>query len=130
MTVNLLTQRLKAAKRELTALKTAHKRGLGNMKVYQQQVNLSATGHELGFWYVLVDVDFDQNYAAYPFAQSMGGANAAGDWWSVEPESVTYTSGYHAQFQFVWLLRPDDANFCFISSSSPIIDIEVTWRKV
>ena len=36
MTVNLLSQKLKAAKKEITDLKTAHKRGFGNLKIYRE----------------------------------------------------------------------------------------------
>ena len=38
MTQNLLVQRFKDAKKELTALKTTHLRGIGNLKIYKETI--------------------------------------------------------------------------------------------
>lgn len=129
MTVNLLSKRLKDAKRELTNLKTAHTRGLGNLRIFSQRIDLDPTGHELNFWYIIIDIEFDHNYAEYPFAQATAGIDPVEKTWSAEPESITYTSGYHAIFQFFWALRTDNASYCFIASSSPIVNISIEWRS-
>lgn len=65
---DLLVQRLKAAKRELTALKTAHRRGLGLLKLYESDISLDVQ-ERLGFWSVKVTINFAESQSPYPFLQ-------------------------------------------------------------
>lgn len=67
---DLLSQRIKYAKNELTALKTAHKRGLGNVKIYKYVYDFSSTGIAVGT--MSVTVNFDQTFSEYPFAFLVG----------------------------------------------------------
>lgn len=68
MTVDLLSQRLKQAKRELTALKTAHRRGLGLVKVYKyvhyfENDNIDPPGTFTG----TLTINFAQSASPFPF---------------------------------------------------------------
>lgn len=65
---DLLVQRLKNAKRELTALKTAHKRGLGLLKLYEFTAPLDVQ-ERLGFWSVKLTVNFAEDQSPFPFLQ-------------------------------------------------------------
>lgn len=65
---DLLTQRIKAAKRELTALKTAHRRGIGLLKLYESDVSLDVQ-ERLGFWSIEVTINFAEGQSPYPFLQ-------------------------------------------------------------
>lgn len=65
--MNLLSQRIKEAKRELTALKTSHRRGLGLLKIYTQTIDAPPPSGSSIFWWLTVNVTFD--LAEYPFVQ-------------------------------------------------------------
>mgnify|MGYP003306696821 CR=1 FL=1 len=124
MTVNLLSQRLKAAKRELTALKTAHMRGLGNMKVYQQKVVVPPEGHT-GIQDILVSVTTDSSYPPYPFVAiyPLGDRNNN---WSMELTDIIYKNGNNIKFGLLWLYD-EGTNAFYVVSSSPITNVSYTW---
>lgn len=63
---DLLVQRLKAAKRELTALKTAHRRGLGLLKIYAEDAEIEE--QQTGLWNIIITITFATNSTPYPFA--------------------------------------------------------------
>lgn len=69
MTTDLLTARLKAAKRELTALKTAHQRGLGLLRIYRETV---IPDNQDGIYDAAVTVTFVEGSAPYPFVTVVG----------------------------------------------------------
>lgn len=98
MSQNMLVDRLKFAKRELTALKTAHTRGLGLLKIYKTEFDYSQTGKPDGYIYnAVVTVKFSRDFAAYPFAYVLGDINRnSGIFWpSFEAEVVSFKdSGY------------------------------------
>lgn len=73
--MNLLTTRLKNIKQELTNLKTAHQRGIGNLRVYNKyceglDTNLDQT--------LTITINFSTNYAAYPFFQVLKAGGSLG----------------------------------------------------
>lgn len=74
MTVDLLSQRLKAAKRELTNLKTAHSRGFGLLKVYKETIYFSQTELEEGYIYsnASVTIKFSKEFPPNPFVYVLG----------------------------------------------------------
>lgn len=74
MTVDLLSQRLKAAKRELTNLKTAHTRGFGLLKVYKETIYFSQTELEEGYIYsnASVTIKFSKEFPPNPFVYVLG----------------------------------------------------------
>lgn len=68
MTVDLLSVRLKEAKKELTNLKTAHTRGIGMLQLYTSEVNLDVQG-KTGIWDVAVTIYFKDGQSPYPFLE-------------------------------------------------------------
>lgn len=66
--MNLLSLRIKGAKKELTALKTNHRRGLGMLKVYKYDYTIPPPPDpELSFWWLSMSFTFSMS--AYPFLQ-------------------------------------------------------------
>lgn len=124
MTVNLLSQRLKAAKRELTALKTAHMRGLGNMKAFSQKVVVPQDGHT-GIHDFTVTVETDNKYAPYPFISLFPLGTRNGDW-TFELTNIFYNTGYNITFKLLWLYD-EGTNGFYVVSSSPIKSINYIW---
>lgn len=124
MTVNLLSQRLKVVKRELTALKTAHMRGLGNVKVYKQRVDVPQDGHT-GVHDITVTVTLDNTYAAYPYVDLYPVADTNNNH-SMEVDSVFYQNEYTIIFKLLWLYKAG-TNAFYVASSSPIANINYTW---
>lgn len=98
MSQNLLVERLKFAKRELTALKTAHQRGLGLLQIYNKVYYFSGAGIEEGGAYdVVVTIKFSRNFSPYPFAYVLGDmAERDISWWtSFTVSSIDYSDdGY------------------------------------
>lgn len=74
--MNTLGQRLKYARRELTALKTAHPRGLGNLRVYRKNQTIVTPG-SAGVYRATIKGTFSSLFAPYPFAQGMIGTVSA-----------------------------------------------------
>jgi len=68
MTVDLLSVRLKEAKRELTNLKTAHIRGIGMLQLYTAEVKLDVQ-NKTGIWDVAVTIYFKEGQSPYPFLE-------------------------------------------------------------
>ena len=129
MTQNLLTQRFKHAKRELIALKTAHPRGLGLLKIYKETITFTASGGS--FKDAIITVTFSQNFAAYPFVYVMGyGADIDGKYYSsMTTTSLNYTNnGYTATFEADAVYYPAWVPNKFdVYSTSPTTSITYTW---
>ena len=72
--MNTLAQRLKFAKQEITALKTAHQRGFGLLKIYRTEYKFSDIPGVLDThsYDAITTINFSQNYAPYPFAYLNG----------------------------------------------------------
>ena len=70
--MNTLSQRLKYAKRELTALKTAHPRGLGNLRVYRRSETIVTPGSS-GIYNATITATFSSLFAPYPYVQAVPG---------------------------------------------------------
>lgn len=68
MTVDLLSVRLKEAKKELTNLKTAHTRGIGMLQLYTSEVKLDVQD-KTGIWDVAVTIYFKDGQSPYPFLE-------------------------------------------------------------
>lgn len=73
--MNTLAQRLKFAKRELTALKTAHRRGLGNVKIYTYTYYFDDEG--IG----TLTVKFSRKFAPNPFVYVVMSGEEQGPWY-------------------------------------------------
>lgn len=124
MTVDLLSSRLKAAKRELTALKTAHARGLGNIKLFTEQITIDPTGYGTGIHELIVSVKTSSMYAPYPFIDILPAI--AGSSYSMEIEGFIYRGGYLAMCRLLWLYNTG-TNKLSIVSSSPIQSVSYEW---
>ena len=126
---NLFIQRLKYAKRELTALKTAYVRGLGMMKVYEQTATAPSAGHESGFWTLIINVGLDTSFTAYPFVQLIPQVSSSFEY-SIEYESMQYeNSGYSASFRTSWRYQAGTGSDVTVFSTSPITSISFNWSK-
>ena len=128
MTQNLLVQRFKSAKRELTALKTTHPRGIGNLKIYKETITF--TGSAV-FLEGTVTINFSQNFAAYPFVYLFGYSErmTATYFASISGDSINYTNnGFTAVFEATALYDPEDIPNKFdVYSTSPMTSITCTW---
>lgn len=136
MTVNLLSQRLKAAKRELTALKTAHRRGLGSLAVYEFQMALDVPVEaQTGFWYLDLTLTFDRSFPAYPFAQVIAPNGPASDYYTAnifegEQSKVYGNSGYSLMFTVPFFYSVKTTPYpVYFYSTAPIVSITPRfWR--
>lgn len=77
MSQNMLVERLKFAKRELTALKTAHTRGFGLLKIYKETLYFSDLGIEEGDIYsdATLTIKFSRDFPPNPFVYTLGDVN-------------------------------------------------------
>ena len=128
MSQNLLVERLKRAKRELTALKSAHTRGIGNLRVYSNTYTPPSDGHESGYWYLVATVKFDSRFTAYPFAYILPSYPQGGSS-SIEAISFNYANnGYSARFGLLYRYNAT-TSFFRVVSTAPIIEINYDWYQ-
>lgn len=129
MTKNLLVQRFKDAKNELTALKTTHLRGIGNLRVYKETVPFTAPSDKIDD--MIITVTTSQNFAAYPFVYVLGyGVDLGGKYFfSMDADSVNYINdGFGATFEGEAIYYTGwDANKFDVYATSPITSITYRW---
>lgn len=130
MTINLLSKRIKDIKRELTNLKTSHKRGVGNIKIFSQKVNVDVTGHESDFSYFYIVVNLNRNYAPstfvnfYPIMDNDGLSSFS------ETIKMNYSDdGYSVRVLTIWSYEAGLSSF-WIDSLSPIDSIDYYWQAI
>lgn len=125
MSQNLLGERLKNAKRELTALKTAHRRGLGLLKVYKEEYTVTAPSTE-AYW---LTIDLEIKGAIYPFVQLYAKTNDSGSTVARGAEFEYKDGGKTAEFRVVcW---DDKLNYdLVVYSTSPIESMKVEWSLI
>ncbi len=132
--INLLSQRLINAKRELTALKTAHTRGLGTIKIYETEHyyaddSLTATGDYEG----TLTVNFPTNYAAYPYVYILPTNDGTQPWnvrtFSADTLGFRYTNnGYTAVFDCEIFFRSGSVyDHLVVVSTAPPSSITGSW---
>lgn len=128
MTVNLLTKRLKAARSELTALKTTHTRGIGLLRLYSQILTIDGSGQTGGVHELDVTISLNTSYASFPFVQVSPAINDDNGY-TMEIDGFTYTNGYNLRYHLLWLVRANsgDTNKLQIVSSSPITSVNYEW---
>jgi hypothetical protein len=124
--MNTLSQRLKFAKQELTNLKTAHGRGIGNLKVYSVPVKLNYTGTSEILNLV---VNFVGSGVSYPFTQVFASMNSSTYEYNLSIWGAGYTNGgrtykmmgdYHS-----WV----GMNTIYVESTLPISSVTYTWGR-
>lgn len=124
---DLLSQRLRNAKKELTALKTAHRRGLGLLKIYKESYTASAPPSSTAVYWITIDINF--SLSAYPFVQHYMRTDI-GDpsFISTETEIEYKNSGMTIEYrQMIYGL---DSEYKFdIISTSPIESMTYDWRS-
>lgn len=129
MTVDLLSVRLKEAKRELTALKTAHKRGLGELKVFEYRLEIS--GYNDHVYDLSVTVNFDTSFTRYPFIFTYPQGDPNTFLSKADLVSMDYTNnGASAVFNYSWFaLTTIDPYTILFKSSVPIVSSEYTFVR-
>ena len=128
MTINPLTMRIKAAKKELLALKTAHTRGLGNVKIYSSDITIDPTGHTSSFWDIAVSIDFDPSYVAYPFVNITPTISQNREH-TLEVVGQDYSNGgYSLNAQFIWRYKAG-TNSIKVFATAPIVGYSYRWLE-
>ena len=127
--MNTLADRLKAIKQELTALKTAHKRGLGNLRIYSKTVEVDSTGHESPrFWGLEITINFDTRFASYPFAYMLPTISDSGAASLTQQRAFSYTNnGFTIEFKALYYFSGPDTSSFTILSSSPVTSVSYRW---
>lgn len=130
MTVNLLSQRLKAAKRELTALKTAHIRGLGELNVFKTivEVNPSA-GSSIAL--LTITLNFNSAFAPYPFINVLpivdNSFNHSAEWLELSYSN----SGRTAIVEFLWIYDSSLPNQnIYFMTTAPVTSSSYAFRSL
>lgn len=124
MTVDLLSVRLKEAKRELTNLKTAHKRGLGGLKVFEYDLDIS--GYTDHVYILNITVNFDPNFTSYPFVSCTPQSDPETFLANADLISMDYSNnGMSAIYVFEWFALTSFQPYRFaFYSSVPIVSSE------
>ena len=130
MTINLLTARIKAIKKELLALKTSHTKSAFLLKIFSAigSVPIPAEG---ATDYAIITVNFSQDYGAYPYFRfaieptNLGYRNSGSN---IYIGTETYGSnGYSIEVEIIQLGDEDYSNNFKITSTSPITSISYEW---
>lgn len=127
---DLLSKRIISAKRELTALKTAHKRGLGNIKIYKYVYDFSSTGINIGT--MSVTVNFNQSFSEYPFAYLVGYEPSQQLLYasSMDAQEIVYfNNGYSVKFTGPAICYPTAIEpKVNIYSTAPVSSVSHVWE--
>ena len=128
MTVDLLSVRLKEAKKELTNLKTAHLRGLGMLQLYTFTINLDVQ-QRLGFWSIAVNITLKPGQSPFPFIQWIPVVN--NDTSNViELVGVQFSSGgMSVLYEFEWLASDPYVDTIKLYSTSQIASYTQEWSQ-
>lgn len=132
--MNTLSQRLKYAKKELTALKTAHPRGLGNLRVYRRIetiVSPADGGGRIREYEAKISGNFSSLFAPYPYTQVVIG-NSPEDVSMLSMADFEYTSdGMGFATIIDGLFTQPSVPITFeILSLAPVDGIEVEWSEI
>ena len=123
MSQNLLVERLKYAKRELTALKTAHRRGLGLLRVYTATYSAQGTTQSPSTLAILrIKIDFGG--IAYPLVTYFTHYD---NFISTDASFQYVDNGYGAEFQCITFDYIGATYKIYIQSTSPISNISHRW---
>lgn len=128
MTVDLLSVRLKEAKRELTNLKTAHLRGIGMLQLFTYNISLDVQDR-VGFWDVAVVVNFKPGQSPYPFLEYIPIVN--NDTSNViELIGMEFTNGgMSVLLQFEWLASDPYVDTIELYCTSDIESYTQEWSQ-
>lgn len=128
--MNTLSERLKYARRELTALKTAHPRGLGNLRVYRKSVTLTSPGSSRASYNIIIDITFGAGYKPYPFVQVIKGPSP-GTIFLFDIQEFEYTnSGMGARALAFGRCDPGASVTYEILSLAPVASVSSQWEEI
>lgn len=131
MSQNMLVDRLKAAKRELTALKTAHQRGLNNLRVYTKDQDVPYSGHEQGIWDLNITIKFDTSFPSFPFAYILPARLSGSGIFATVLEQATaqyIDGGYGMKIGTAYYYSPEDNSFSIVSTA-PVTSVSFEWSN-
>lgn len=129
MTINPLTMRIKAAKRELLALKMSHAKSASLLKVFSaiSSVPLPPEGVDLA----KITINFSGDYGAFPYFRieiEPTGFPAFNQGSNIYIGTETYDStGYRLVVEIAQIGVPDYSNNFKVTSTSPITSISYEW---
>lgn len=129
MTVDLLSVKLKEAKRELNNLKTAHLRGLGMLRIYKNVYSLADLGIEDDYsGRKRIVINFSTDFAPYPLmvlVPQVVGTTAYT--MSVVLSAVNFSSGGYTLIVNGRINRWDEQGLTEFSviSSAPIVSLNL-----
>lgn len=126
---DLLVQRLKAAKRELTALKTAHRRGLGLLKVYDKIVSLEIPQDPSYYYYVEFDITFAQGSSPYPFIELIPKVFSGTAAFTANGGIEYYNGGMACKMVYSWVSSTPSVDTVTFLSTAKISTISQNWRQ-
>jgi len=127
---DLLAQKLKFAKRELTALKTAYARGLGNLKVYTREYTIPSAGHRDYTYTIILTLNFDTDFAPYPYVYLLPTLPDVGLRFNVEAEGFEYSDGGRkAIFHIFYNYQNDALDKFTVISTAPVSSMSYEWRE-
>lgn len=130
---NLFDEKLKHAKQELTNLKTAHRRGLGNLRTYYYNNEIPSGGHEEGYiWELTITLQFDRNFGSYPFVQLVGALLPSGGSFIdiLDVATVRYIDGGYGMKLGAYYSYDGRVNNYVIFSTSPVVSISYEWSEL
>ena len=126
--MNTLATKIKAMKRELTNLKTSHKRGLGNLKIYQRQVTIENPSSIPSYADIVINIQFDTDFTPYPLVQIIP-AMLTDESYSMDMVGMDYSNnGFRANARFVWKYVGGTNSFS-VEATSPITSVNYTWEE-
>ena len=128
MPTPVLVERLKRAKEELTALKTAHKRGVGLLKVFEENIAPKAPDHTP--WDLTITLTFGANTAPYPFVYAIAKTLDESSYFfaaGFTQEEIEYTSEHTVKIAgSFW---SENAVPIRILSTAPVESVSYSWSK-
>lgn len=127
MSIDLFSMKLKAAKRELLGLKTAHTRGLGNIRIYTMTIDIDPTGHTSGVYFIDFVFNFDNSFAAYPFVNFLPSIDQKNDHY-LELIGLDYSNNGRTLNVRGAYIFSKEASYVVIQSTAPIISWNYIWE--
>lgn len=129
MTINPLTMRIKAAKRELLALKMSHAKSASLLKVFSTISSVPLPSEEAALAKIIIN--FSEDYGAFPYFRieiEPTGFPAFNQGSNIYIGTETYDStGYRLEVEIVQIGVPDYSNNFKVTSTSPITNVSYEW---
>ena len=120
---NIFSLKLKAIKNELLALKTAHIKGIGNLRMFSSSIKVvDSEDYSL----LSIIVDFDSTSIPYPFVQVFGSVDANNNPTFTTLGGGYANNGYTSITTGTGFVR-QQIDTIYVESTSPITNIRYTW---